>query len=195
LGLGKFLVHIPCSLQAAALGSGEKAKKLRAVMEYGHGLFENRDESSDRFLLQIAQDQGYVITAMDWRGMSSYDQLIVVKVLISTPRLFQAVRDNLIQGYACKYALQHFSRHGLLSMNWLAFDQGTGDGGKPSSRLVPTLGNKSPAQVFYGISQGGILGAGATLCLLCVGSLLCCGVTHTLTRVPLILINLSVKLQ
>jgi hypothetical protein len=164
LGVSKFVVHIPCSLKAAALGRDDSVgvKPLRAVMEYGHGLFGNREEASEDHLVQMAHDEGYVITAMDWRGMSSYDLLMVVKVLISMPRLFQAVRDNLIQGYACKYALQHFSRHALLSVDWLTFQHPGNRTSLAAPKSVPTLDNKLPAHVFYGISQGGILGAGYT---------------------------------
>ena len=162
VGSSKVSVHIPCSLQAAALGL-HGAKPLRAVMEYGHGLFGDRGEAADDFLVKMAHDQGYVIVAMDWRGMSAFDLLMVVKVLISTPRLFQAVRDGLIQGYACKYALQHFSRNGLLSMDWLKFIRYDPVNGQPlPSKPVPTLDDKPPVQAFYGISQGGILGAGYT---------------------------------
>ena len=51
IGRAKFVVHIPCSLRAGAI-KGANAKELRAVMEYGHGLFFNRQEASDRFLLE-----------------------------------------------------------------------------------------------------------------------------------------------
>lgn len=163
LGVSKFLVHIPCSVRASAVAgeNNSDAKPLRAIIEYGHGLFGNRGEASDDHILRMAHNQGYIVTAMDWRGMSSYDLLVVAKVLISAPRLFQAVRDNLIQGYACKYAMQHFSRHTLLSMDWLAFKANEStDNAMPTSNRVPTLENKMPSFVFYGISQGGILGAG-----------------------------------
>ena len=51
IGKAKFVVHIPCSLRAAAI-KGAIAKELRAIIEYGHGLFYNRDEAADRFLLE-----------------------------------------------------------------------------------------------------------------------------------------------
>jgi hypothetical protein len=51
MGISKFVVHIPCSLRAAAI-KGTNAADLRAVMEYGHGLFHNRDEATDHFLLE-----------------------------------------------------------------------------------------------------------------------------------------------
>jgi hypothetical protein len=86
-----------------------------------------------------------------------YDLLVVVKVLMSHPSLFESVRDNLIQGYANKYALQHFSRNGMLAMPWFDFAEAT-DGSPATS--IPTYDGKEPASIFYGISQGGILGAG-----------------------------------
>jgi hypothetical protein len=158
MGVGKFVVHIPCSVRAAALDL-PGAKPLRAVLEYGHGLFYTRHEASDSFLQRIANDEGYAIIACDWRGMSAFDLLVVAKVLLSTPRLFQGVRDNLIQGYANKYALQHFTRNGMLSMDWFSF-QSDQEGSR--AMPTPTLDEKPPVTIFYGNSQGGILGAGYT---------------------------------
>ena len=156
IGSAKFIVHIPCSLRAGVLGL-DGGKPLRAVMEFGHGLFANRAESFDYFLQQLAHDEGYAVTAMDWRGMSVYDLFIVSKMLLSRPRLFRSIRDNLIQGYANKFALQHFSRQGEI---WKkdAFVFEDLNGGK---KLVRTSAiGVAPSFVFYGISQGGILGAG-----------------------------------
>lgn len=90
--------------------------------------------------------------------MSSFDVLTVVKVLMSTPKTFEAVRDNLIQGYANKLALQHFMRHGLLDTNWIRFKTGSNQ----YHQIPLHQGLASPPSIFYGISQGGILGAGYT---------------------------------
>ncbi|GKY97657.1 hypothetical protein MPSEU_000724000 [Mayamaea pseudoterrestris] len=156
IGKAKFLLHIPCSLRDGALGLAS-GKPLRAVMEFGHGLFGNRAESYDSFLQQLANDEGYAITAMDWRGMSSFDLLVVGRMLLSRPRLFRSVRDNLIQGYANKYALQHWSRSGeLQKSNAFVFDDVNGY--QVSVRMDGNM--TEPSFVFYGISQGGILGAG-----------------------------------
>ena len=96
----------------------------------------------------MANDNGYIIMAMDWRGMSLFDMPVVIKTLIGSPNLFQAVRDNLIQGFSDKLALQHFSQNGMLE--WL----------KTDGRAIVTESDERPASVFYGISQGGILGGG-----------------------------------
>jgi hypothetical protein len=53
-----------------------------------------------------------------------------------------------MQGMANKFAFQHFCQHGLLT--WLRV------GGKP----IPTQNQERPASLYYGISQGGILGGG-----------------------------------
>jgi hypothetical protein len=48
IGRAKFMVRIPCSLREEAMGG--VGKKLRAVMEYGHGLFGSRSEVTDEYL-------------------------------------------------------------------------------------------------------------------------------------------------
>ena len=97
----------------------------------------------------MANDNGYILTAMDWRGMSKFDLPVVVKVMLGEPNLFGAIRDNMIQGYANKLALQHFSAKHLLEMDWLRFE---------GSKIPLWHYRKIPTRVFYGISQGGILG-------------------------------------
>ena len=149
LGVVKFYVIIPCSVRAAALGM-KRGKPLRAVMEYGHGLFNTRYDVFDTYLHEMANDEGYVIVAMDWRGMSLFDLFTLAKVLLSKPDILAATRDNMIQGFASKFALQHFVRNGMMTLDWFNFKKDS----------VPTLEGEPPVQVFYGISQGGILGAG-----------------------------------
>ncbi|CAJ1946360.1 unnamed protein product [Cylindrotheca closterium] len=147
IGKAKAMIRVPCSVESAALGY-EGGKQIRTIMEYGHGLFYNRLEVADGFLSQMAHENGYLLMAMDWRGMSLFDLPVVIKTLIGDPSQFQSVRDNLIQGYAEKLALQHFARNGML--DWLTIDDAK----------LPTVENKQPTSVFYGISQGGILGGG-----------------------------------
>jgi hypothetical protein len=97
--------------------------------------------------------------AMDWRGMSSFDLPVMMKSMLADPNLIQATRDNLMQGYICRLALQHFARNGLLAQNWLSFPS------KGTIYNIPTYDSKHPTSVFYGSSQGGILGAAYTALL------------------------------
>eukprot|EP00578_Thalassiosira_sp_NH16_P018857 CAMPEP_0181089100 /NCGR_PEP_ID=MMETSP1071-20121207/7127_1 /TAXON_ID=35127 /ORGANISM="Thalassiosira sp., Strain NH16" /LENGTH=796 /DNA_ID=CAMNT_0023171035 /DNA_START=286 /DNA_END=2676 /DNA_ORIENTATION=- len=147
IGKTKAMIRIPCSVQRAASGD-QSGKPVKVIMEFGHGLFYHRGEVTDRFLSRMADDNGYILMAMDWRGMSRSDLPVIIKTLIGNPNLFQSVRDNLIQGYSDKFALQHFSRNGML--NWLKIDGAS----------IPTKNNVQPTSMFYGISQGGILGGG-----------------------------------
>lgn len=148
LGRARAMIQIPCSVKAAV--TEDAGKKLRAILEYGHGLFFFREEVSDRFLQKMANENGYINMSMDWRGMSIFDLPVVLKTLISSPYQFQSIRDNLIQGFANKMCLQHFSQNGMLELDAFHFD------GKP----IPIFEEKQPASAFYGISQGGILGGG-----------------------------------
>ena len=154
LGKAKFVLHIPCSVRAAALGL-PGGKPLRAILEYGHGIFSSRGEASDGYLLKTADNQGFAIVAMEWRGMSYYDLLVVAQILMAKPRLFEAYRDNLIQGYANKFALLHLVRNDLLSTDWFSFYTN-----QKEPKQVPTYNESQPVSAFYGNSQGGILGAG-----------------------------------
>jgi len=156
IGKAKFVVHVPCSLKQVVIQDPKMnvtAQNLRSVVEFGHGLFGNRDEAASRFLIQMANRNGYILTAMDWRGMSQFDFPIVARTMLTDPSLFEAIRDSLIQGYANKFALQHFIQNGMLEMPWLQFPKrGSGPQTIPHDAGTPSM--------FYGISQGGILGAG-----------------------------------
>jgi hypothetical protein len=154
LGVAKFVVNVPCSVRAAALGIGG-GQPVRAVMEYGHGFLNNRNETGGYHHNKLADEQGYVLVGMDWRGLSTYDLPLFAKVAVSDPMMFHVVRDNLIQGFANKYALQHFVKTWMMSMEWTSFTRD----GDISLVAAPTYEGKPPIQVFYGASLGGILGA------------------------------------
>ena len=100
--------------------------------------------------------------AMDWRGMSSFDLPVVLKGLLANPNWMRAIRDNMIQGYACKLVMQHFAKHGLLDKEWLHFSS---NGSSDSSPIPLFDDSKPPISVFYGNSQGGIFGAAYTALL------------------------------
>jgi len=164
IGEAKAIFQIPCSLRNQTIGNNP-GKQLKAIVETGHGLFGNRGEVKDYFFQKMANDNGYIMMAMDWRGMSSFDLPIVIKTLLAKPDLFQAVRDNLIQGFVNKLCLQHFSQNGMLDLEEFKFNGKT----IPTVNSIKSLANEKsgsgrgdgvPISAFYGISQGGILGGG-----------------------------------
>jgi len=144
----KFIVLVPCSLVYKA-----NPTELTSVVDFGHGFLYSREELLDnKFLHRMANENGYVFVASNWRGMSDLDVPVVLKTFIAEPNLFKAARDNMIQGFADKAVIQHFCRNGLLQMDFMKFHYG--------KQIKLKAGTIRPNFIFYGISQGGILGAG-----------------------------------
>lgn len=86
--------------------------------------------------------------------MSSFDMPVLLKSLMADPNLMQATRDNIMQGYACRLALHHYIKNGLLDEPFLQFQH------KKETYSIRTNETRfPPPSIFYGNSQGGILGA------------------------------------
>lgn len=96
----------------------------------------------------MSNDQGYIMIASDWRGMSRFDIPVIVKALAADPNLVFNIRDSIIQGYAFKAGITHFCQSSLLKMDFMKFN-----GASIKQH------EKKPRMMFYGISQGGILGS------------------------------------
>lgn len=98
-GKAKFAVHVPCSVMVNAVEAGG-GQEVRAVVDYGHGLFYSLEEVENaRFFHRMADDNGYIIVAMDWRGMSRYDMPIILNMLLVDPTQVEAIRD--VSVYIC----------------------------------------------------------------------------------------------
>ncbi|CAM9608267.1 unnamed protein product, partial [Hapterophycus canaliculatus] len=88
-----FVVRVPRSV---ALGG----KRPSAVVQYGHGLFDDRAEVKDGFLDALAERAGWVLVAADWRGMSRLDVAVVARALVATPELLlSGTPEDLMQGF------------------------------------------------------------------------------------------------
>ena len=132
----KVVVLVPCKVAAGIV-------PLRAVMQFGHGFLYSRQEILElNTAHRIANDNGYLIFASNWRGMSYLDIPIVFKAFVSQPDLMMSIRDNIIQGYANRAALQEFASVGLVELS----GQGIKMKPHPDGQL---------RKIFYGISQGG----------------------------------------
>lgn len=137
----KLVVIIPCSI---ATGS----KSVKALVDYGHGFFGSRKELLYAFFIhRLAHEEGYIVFASDWRGMSFLDLAVIQKAFIANPNQLDSVIANIIQGFADKAVAQHFVSSSLLGMSFMQF------GGQSIAKTEPLR------RIFYGISQGGILGS------------------------------------
>jgi len=66
-------------------------------VQYGHGLFDDRSEALENWLLTLAEAQGWAIVAADWRGLAKPDLPVVARALLARPDGFRATVDHLLQ--------------------------------------------------------------------------------------------------
>lgn len=136
------LVTIPCSITT-------NSKALSATVDYGHGLLGNMFELLDTaWLHNAANKYGYITFASNWRGMSQFDFLLVVKAFLSNPNEVSTVVENLMQGYGNRISVQHFVNTALLDCSFMKMIDGT------------KVRVENPVRrIFYGISMGAIFGS------------------------------------
>eukprot|EP00753_Platysulcus_tardus_P001319 PLAT11266.1.p1 GENE.PLAT11266.1~~PLAT11266.1.p1 ORF type:complete len:939 (+),score=534.01 PLAT11266.1:200-3016(+) len=140
-----FLLVLSCAAAAQAKASGAPSP----LFQYGHGLLGSRGEADASFVMRQANALGRNVLAVDWRGMSTPDLLPITRVLLSNPERFPIVPEGTMQGYVdAIITLRVISR-------W-AGDQLRLDSSDASSPLLLT----GDDAVFYGYSQGAVLGGG-----------------------------------
>ena len=132
-----FIVRIPCSVADAPGGR---------LVQYGHGLLGNRDETKTGWLSAQAQADRYVLYGQDWTGMAEEDRFPILEMIDGDFDSFPMVPERSMQGFAQKLVGLRFARDVLVADPALQLK------GQPlvDSALPPT---------YYGNSQGGILGA------------------------------------
>jgi hypothetical protein len=162
MGWVPFTVQIPCSLRASALAHNS-SQPVRAVVEFGHGILGTRNEAFDDFIQEFANEEQYIILAMDCRGFSSFDYPLVIKVLLGAPHLTQSLRDHAIQGFVSRMVLHEFARSGMLDCEWMQFTETQADNNvRKQLHPLPKSPDIKITHAYYGISMGGIFGAGYT---------------------------------
>lgn len=80
LGSAKAIIQIPCSLERAIQGA-KNSQPVRTIVEFGHSLFSNREEIRGGFLARMADQHGFLLCALEWRGMSTFDFPVVIRTL------------------------------------------------------------------------------------------------------------------
>jgi hypothetical protein len=133
-----FILNVPCTL----LDDPRPAR----VIQYGHGLFAKRDEVHDEYLGQLAQENGFILMAMGWTGMTLRDSPTITLMLVEDPTEFAMIPERVMQSYV-EWIYAARVVQGVMTQD----DALTVDG----QSLV------HPDQLsFYGNSQGGVLGGG-----------------------------------
>jgi len=113
------------------------------LLQYGHGFFGNRTEADD-FPSELADEEGFVIVAADWWGMSGPDRSIVIGDLAGDTGNILRFTDRVHQGMANFLALAKAAKGPIAQLPDVQV------GGSPAY---------DPSTIyFYGISMGHILG-------------------------------------
>ncbi|MEC7988298.1 MAG: hypothetical protein VX278_24235 [Myxococcota bacterium] len=118
-----------------------------ALLQYGHGVFGNRDEANSDYIHELVNEQGWVVFATEWTGMKRTDSAQIALDLITQPTHFASLTERLHQAWVEFLILSDLMRSEAIQNEPLFQVDGV-------SLIDPhTL-------YYYGNSQGAILGGG-----------------------------------
>mmetsp|Transcript_84014 Transcript_84014/g.237921 ORF Transcript_84014/g.237921 Transcript_84014/m.237921 type:complete len:753 (+) Transcript_84014:1480-3738(+) len=181
-----WVMVLPCSvLQHPSKQSGltSRVQNVRSIVQYGHGLFADRSEVTEDWVTSMAQDNQWVLVATDWRGMTRFDTPVVLQALMSEPQkiintvgnikqsfVHQALLLSLAPSLASEQLVKGSTEVDADSSWWSAFSSAstttTTDSFTDSFNATSDHGElaflESVPRVFYGVSNGAVLGAGYT---------------------------------
>jgi hypothetical protein len=176
----RFAAYIPCSVLrpkggggGGGDGGGDGGGELAdSILQFGHGLFGTREEGLWE-MRGRSEETRSLLWAIDWAGMSRFDLVPLLKVLLGDMGKFPLVPAQLQQAFtngACSlWYLKNllrlhpsFSIAAAPSSTRRADEAGgararAGGGGQRGLRAV--IAEETPV-FFHGISLGAILGAG-----------------------------------
>ncbi len=121
-------------------GAGAEPARL---LQYGHGFFGSREEAQD-YPLELADEEGFVVIAVDWWGMSREDQAEVVIGVNERPAEALRFTDRVHQAMANQLALAALAQGPLLAL--------------PEMQLANGPAYDASTVYFHGNSMGHILG-------------------------------------
>lgn len=137
-----FTVIVPNSVWSSA--------QPAAILQYGHGLLGGQGEVRSSYLARLANDNGYVIIAVDWTGMKNEDFEAIVTMMVDDIDRFSIIPERSQQGFVEKLSAMRLISGALAQDDALLAPHP--DSGKP------TVIVDSERRYYYGNSQGGILG-------------------------------------
>jgi hypothetical protein len=135
------LIRVPCSITQP-----EAPQKAVQVVQYGHGLFGDRNEVKAGWISQWIDKTKMMFFASDWYGMSAFDKLQIVRIILSDPTHFAVIPESTLQGWANNVVIYKSMQSGALA----SYLQSGGVSLVDTTSQIP----------FYGISQGGVVGGG-----------------------------------
>jgi hypothetical protein len=122
-----------------------------SIMQYGHGLFMDREEPESEFLFRMANDEKQIIVCVDWWGLQKKDIMIMISSVTSNIAKMQAISHRASQAILNQLVLTKLLRYGNMHKDEKVFSV--------RGRSTVKLKNGTADNiVLYGISLGGILG-------------------------------------
>ncbi len=120
------------------------------LLQYGHGLLGSQGEVGSGYLGEMANRYGYILFAVNWRGMDEDDYESIMLMLVQEIGRFAIIPEGGHQGLVEFVGAAAMMQGDMAADANLAFpDPGTGE----SVSVVDTS-----EVLYYGNSQGGILG-------------------------------------
>ena len=130
-----FLIRVPCSVATGAPGR---------PLQFGHGLFSTYEDAYSGTLSTLASEWGFVLFAVSWTGMAKADTTAVTLALLDDLADFALLPDRLHQSQLEATLMQQAMLTGIAADPEFLVD---GVSVIDTSELL-----------FYGYSQGGVLG-------------------------------------
>lgn len=134
-----FVATIPNSVMDQADTAGPAR-----VIQFGHGIFGERDEIVSEVQAEFADQKRFVLVAVDWWGMSRADRDVVVANIVQAPDAIYSFTQRLVQAMANQLVLTRAIRTALDAQDAFRVDN------------LPLVDRDSV--FFMGISMGHILG-------------------------------------
>lgn len=140
--IAEALIRVPCSVAMNP--------KPSPILQYGHGLLGDYSEAYTGWLSHFANDNGYIIVASTWKGMSAKDAPAIALAIVQDPTGFAIVPERSHQGYLDTLAVMRSLTAGPLGDDsLLTYDD---------AALTPIKVVDRDKRYYYGNSQGGIMG-------------------------------------
>lgn len=118
------------------------------IVEYGHGLLGSHDEVEGGYLKEMANRYGFVLFAVDWKGMAEEDYGAIALMIAQGLDRFAIVPERSLQGFVEFAAAARMMRGAMAT-----------DAAMAAPDMATPIYAVDPSQFYYyGNSQGGIYG-------------------------------------
>ena len=163
----KLLLQIPCSILKGI-------SPATALVEVGHGLFWDRSFAEAGHITEVANQNGWILWSMDWRGLTRHDLPQFLRLLFrdmsetgnsTLSAMTQAMSDRLAGYLILQQLLENDYKIMLQESNFFIDNESSVEykPSKMSTDFVPeeltySLNTIAVPHMYFGVSLGAIMG-------------------------------------